>query len=379
MHDWYPEGGVADDASLAPARSDRLRLAEEAVISARGRPQQQFVRPKIPLGKKILGSFLESTRGGRRIGERMLGEEQAWENFALAKQAREQEQKGLEANVLTLREQHRREAIEPGTLALQQANIGKAEQQGKLAIAQAATELAKRGHYEAMGEKSRRPTVQFGRPGAVTYKAGELISEGDPDVYGRAAGFPFGPISPGAGVVNRKTGQITIPAKPKAAAGATAKALQVEHNKSAALISQKERDTQKRKQIAAKWKDYDTTSKIRKDGSPNPFLGAMQRELDEQDRVDAQAKNLIQRSYENELNRIGEPVQHFEYPPEGGIPDANAMQPAQGEEPEEDIEALRQGLGENEIMMKDPTTNRYFAVAAERLEELLAEGFEEVP
>jgi hypothetical protein len=369
----------------------QLRLAENSLVEARSRPQAQLVRPKVSTGKKILGSFLESTAGGHRIGERMLGEKSAREDFDFANVARAREERNLEANVNTLRSQRTRDVVEPWQLRNQEALLGKTDAEIGLASERGRTEQSRQGMLGAQEERMRRPTVKAARPGSLLFSEKGQVQAGSAEAYGKAGSAtrtsPFGTYSPGQGIYNRDTGTIQTPTDPRAAAAArpasgagapSTKVLQVEGNKSKRLIDHQKMEKTKRDQIIKKWQGIDTTSPTRADGTANPYAGALQKEIADHDTWNNQQKNLIQRSYENELNRLGQDVEHFQYGDEGGA-DANAMQPAEGEDQAPDTDAMKLELQEGEILFHDPETNRYFAAPADRMDELLGEGYEEVP
>lgn len=373
------------------ARGDdsELRVAEDALVQARDRPQAQLQRPKVSTGKKILGSFLESTAGGHRIGERMLGQKQAREDFDLANVARQREERGLEANVNTLARRRTRDIVEPWTLRNQEALLGKTDAEIGLAHERVFTERARQGYYAGQEEKARRPNVRSARPGSMLFSEQGVKERGDPTAFQRSTPrtSPFGTYSPGQGIYNRETGKVQTPTDPRAAAAARpaghagavdTKTLQVEGNKSKRLIDHQKLEKVKRDQIMKKWEGVDTQSPTRPDGTPNHYVGALQKDLANHDQWNNQQKNLIQRSYENELGRLGQDVEHFEYPGGGEAPDANAMQPAEGEDQAPDTDAMKLELDEGETLLHDPETNRYFAAPAERIQELLDEGYEQV-
>jgi hypothetical protein len=374
----------------------RLTQAEDVAVSDRSQPEPAFVRPKVSRGKRILGSFLESTSGGHRIGQRMLKEEPAREDFDLAVQARARRNVRDQQNVNTLTNQYNRQSNEAFKLTRQQQLIGKGEEEIGLAGARMETERAKQDLYRAQSQKALNPTYKATKPGSLIFgeQTGTVTQPGDPNTYGKSSGSRtsvFGTFNPGQGIYNRESGVVQTPANPaavratKAPGGAggaalSGKGLQVETNKSRALLGQKKSYDSRRDAIEKRWEGFDTSSPTRPDGTPNPYSGARERDLEELNKWDSQKKNLIQRSYQNELSRIGQTPDNFEYGATTenmdvtGQADEAAMTPASGEDV--DVESLRQELGPGEILLFDPESGRHFAAPEAREDEFLAEGYE---
>jgi len=376
----------------------RLTLAENSAVSDRSQPEAPYRRPKISRGKQIIGSILEATRGGHEAGQRMLDQPgiEAREDFDLATKARTRRDTRDQQNVNTLTNQYNRQSNEAFKVTRQQQLIGKGEEEIGLASARAGTERARQELYTAQARKAEQPTYKSARPGSLLFgeQSGKVVEKGNPELYGKSSGSRtsvFGTFNPGQGIYNRESGTIQTPADPGAArsarpqpgaAGLSNKGVQIEHNKSQAVLGQKKSYDARRDQTMKKWEGFDTQSQTRPDGTPNPYYGQFEREIQELNRWDAQKKNMIERSYQNELGRAGmgggDAYQYgttSENMDPSGLADANAMKPAEGDEV--DVEALRQELGPGEVLLFDPESGRHFAAPEDRLDEFLNEGYEE--
>ncbi len=382
-------GGGDDDA--------RLTQAENQVVSDRSQPEAPYQRPKRSRAQSIFGGILEATRGGHYAGQRMLYEPQinAREDFDLANRARTRRDVREQQNVNTLTNQYNRQSNEAFKLQRQQLMLGKAESDIGKTNAQIETERARQDYLHGIAEKARRGTSKAAAPGSMIFQdTGQVTEPGDPNAYSKGKGTSvFGPYSPGQGLYNKQTGEPKVLPSPGAAAAAkgggrgaasvlSSKAIQVEQRKTKALQDNKNKIDKDRSAIDKKWEGFDTTSQTFPDGSPNPYFGQKQRELDELYKRDTQNKNGIQRGYEAEMRLAGGGVQHYEYPPTTenmdptGQADEAAMRPATGEEV--DTERLKQELGPGEILVHDPDSGRYFAAHESQRDELETEGYEPI-
>ncbi|MCI0725056.1 MAG: hypothetical protein L0338_39740 [Acidobacteria bacterium] len=374
-----------------PSDTDLTRR-EELLMSEREAPEAPYTRPKRSRRREIIGSILGTLPGTQRLGERLLYEPElrAREEYELGVAGRGRREARLERNVATARAQRAREIIEPWQLRNQEALLGKTE--AEIGRARGQEEAA-----YALAEQRRRPRSLITRPveagGKIKLPMTDKSILDLGEAPKRVSRFsPFGTFSPGQGIFSRETGEIKTQADPRAAARARAaagraanptQARQVESSKSARLIAQKKLYDQRRGQIERDWEGIDTESPTLPDGKPNPNLGLKQNALDELNTWDTQQKNLIQRSYENELERIGEAAgETYEYPttvegigPSGINP---AEVPATEAGGELDPEAMRLELQEGEVMVYSPETGKYYAIPEEQLDEALDEGYEPV-
>jgi hypothetical protein len=270
-------------------------------MEAAGQDIPTYQRPQLSRKRQIFGHMLSSIAGTHRVGQEILTgpERRAREDYNLQMQRRQTRmgEYGTVANLEAKRRADRNTAL------------------------WRATDLNYKGTRNAREEnllpyRMKHLESQIGRNAAAAGASKALEQNRRRPSGGRA---PFRPFNPGQGIMDTTTGKVAREPNPAAArlarpttsrSGVTPQQLaQVERNKTSKLLAHKKERDKRQMQIDA---DNAGMAPTLPDGSPNPMY-TRDNDLGELEKWDVQQKNLIQRGYEQELQRLHQNVDPYRY------------------------------------------------------------------
>ena len=300
--------------------------AEQAYTNELSQAEPVYNRPAKAKGaKKVFGNILASFRGTQDIGDRMLYGDvpEAKEDYSLAV--------GTRGRRLT----------HMGSAATLEANRRTARNTAMWRSTDLNIKFAKNKREEDI--LPRRMAVLESQIGRNTSMAGASDALRDQRRRPNAGRAPFRALNPGQGTYSQETGQLGTRPDPSAArsarlsgsGGPTGNQLVlIERDKAKKLLDHKKERDKRQYQIDA---DNAGMSPKLPDGSPNPMY-TRDNDLSELEKWDQQQKQMIQRSYQDQLSRMGQHVEQFNYgePSEGEEPDLGQDE---GEDNEGELDA----------------------------------------